>query len=192
MTEQQEKKSERKKHKKCIYTGRHTYSHIRESHKSPRLEAIIYTQRICKLEKKNALTTLWDKEPPKMPAWRPRHVPTSTSPRIPSGTDLYRPCAHCQSLCDSIMCISPVVSRRSYFLGVLYPLCLWRAFCPLFSEFPEPWGEGFDGDILYRAESSKVSHSVYFLAMNLCIAPICCISDESWARHGSMSMTEYH
>ena len=35
----------------------------------------------------------------------------------------------------------------------------------------EPRGEGFDGDILFRAECSKIFHSAYFLATALYLFP---------------------
>lgn len=38
-------------------------------------------------------------------------------------------------------------------------------------KFPEPWGEGFDVDILFRAECSKVSCFFAHLAVGLFACP---------------------
>lgn len=52
VAEQQYKKERAKgKAQETHIYGRHTNSHTRESHKSPKLEAVIHTQRIYKLEK---------------------------------------------------------------------------------------------------------------------------------------------
>ena len=42
-------------------------------------------------------------------------------------------------------------------------------FASSFAGFPELWGEGFDGEILFRAECSLGYHSAYCLAVSLCI-----------------------
>lgn len=52
----------------------------------------------------------------------------------PSGLELCRPvCGH--SLCGSL-CVSPVVSRRPSFLGVLHSLWILQSFHPLFRSVP--------------------------------------------------------
>lgn len=60
---------------------------------------------------------------------------------------------------QSHACISSAVFRRPCFPGVLHPFgyCILSAFSS--ERFPKRQGEGFDGDIPFRAESSKVSRS---------------------------------
>lgn len=72
------------------------------------------------------------------------------------------------------LCINPVVSTRSCFLGVFHPHWLLTMF--FFSsstEIFEPQGKGFDGDIPFRNEWSKVSHFLPGSGAGLCLLPYC-------------------
>lgn len=51
------KQTEEKEPKKYIYTQRHTCVHTQESHKSTKLDMMIYTQRNCKVKHKQCLDT---------------------------------------------------------------------------------------------------------------------------------------
>lgn len=65
----------------------------------------------------------------------------------------------CPCLCEFILLWS-YWSRRSCFLVVFHPSGSYTLFVSCSARNPEPWGEGFDGAILLRAECSKVSHSL--------------------------------
>ena len=78
-----------------------------------------------------------------------------------------------QALCMlpvSVSCSVPwsVVFWRPCFLGIpiLSDSCALSA--PSSSEFPEHWGEGFDGDIPFRTECFKVSHTLYNVCLCIC------------------------
>lgn len=63
------------------------------------------------------------------------------------------------------------------------------------AEFHEPWGEGFDGDTLFRAECPKVSHSWHKVYGSLYLFPSSAgrnFSDNDWTRHWAVSIAGYH
>lgn len=85
--------------------------------------------------------------------------PVSLYARILSDLNLCRPCACCQFLWGHV-CVSPVVSRKWYFLGIIYYLWLLHSFFPLF--YIDPWvlREECDKDFPFRSESPKLSFSL--------------------------------
>ena len=63
----------------------------------------------------------------------------------------------CESICGSaLLCLEGLISLLSSFYSGTYHLC---ASSP--AEFPDPRGGEFDGDIPFRIECSKVSHSAH-------------------------------
>ena len=58
------------------------------------------------------------------------------------------------------MWISPAVSRRSSFLVLSIPTGSYNHFVSSSADFNESWGTGFDGDISFITEFSKVLHSL--------------------------------
>jgi hypothetical protein len=85
------------------------------------------------------------------------------------------------------MCISPTVSRWPCFLSVFHPHWLLQ---PLYLSHTVPESWVFDGDIPYRAECSKVSHSLLWVSMLLSSTVGKGFSDDTWARHWCMSVAE--
>lgn len=81
---------------------------------------------------------------------------------------------------------------------VTHPLWLLNSLCLLIWGFPDPWGEGSDGDIPFRVECSKVSHSLLCIdTLSTCefFYPFSTTaegrsSDGGWASHWSMSIAE--
>ena len=63
------------------------------------------------------------------------------------------------------MCVSPVVSRSSCFLGIPSPLVLTIFLPPFLHSFLSPKGEGFNEDIPFRTEYSKLSYSLNIVWM---------------------------
>ena len=92
----------------------------------------------------------------------------STSPLstgFPSGLDLCGLSAHCYSLCEfisavALLCLEDLVSLVSSIPSGSYNLSASSS-----SGVPEPRGEEFDGDIPFRAECSKVAHSLYIVQL---------------------------
>ena len=67
--------------------------------------------------------------------------------------------------------------RRPCFLGVIYPFWL----LPSSVGFPEPCGEGLDGDIPFRAEWPKVFDSLHNVWLWVSVfVPICCWRELFW------------
>jgi hypothetical protein len=54
---------------------------------------------------------------------------------------------------------------------VTHPLWLLNSLCLLIWGFPDPWGEGSDGDIPFRVECSKVSNSLHILRLWVSVFP---------------------
>ena len=82
------------------------------------------------------------------------------------GPKQARPC--CLSLCEftvapALLCLEGLDSLVSS-----SPLAL-TLFLPLLPQFIEPWGDGFDGDIPFRAECSEVSPlHIFQLWVSIC------------------------
>ena len=87
--------------------------------------------------------------------------------------------AHCQSLWIHL-CVSSVF-RRPCFLVSSIPSGSYNLSTSSSPGFPELWWEGFDGDIPFRTECSKVSHCLpnVWLSVSL-IVPICCTRKLLW------------
>lgn len=99
----------------------------------------------------------------------------STSPfssRIPSDADLCRPCVCCLSLCKFI-CPSILLIQRALVFLVSSGSCTFSISSS--AGFFKPGGEGFDGDILFKAECSKLSHPPNIVCLWVFFfVPICC------------------
>lgn len=68
------------------------------------------------------------------------------------------------------LCQSSCVWRHCFF-SVLCPFSFHSLSTSSSAGFPEPWGKGFDGGILFRIESSKVSQSLHTVQLD---SYICC------------------
>lgn len=77
----------------------------------------------------------------------------------PSGTDLLHLCMLPQSLWVH-MCIIYVIFMKPCFIGILHPLWFLKSFCFLLKRVSWNMKEWCNGDILFRNESSNVSHSL--------------------------------
>lgn len=74
------------------------------------------------------------------------------------------------------MCLCLLVYGKPCFLGVLIPAGSFNLFASSSAEFPGPWGEGYEGDISFKAEYSKVSYSLHIV--NLWLVVLVLISCE--------------
>lgn len=82
-----------------------------------------------------------------------------TLPQSPMGSHVHRSCWF----------------RGTCSPGALRPLWLLHSSASSSSGFPGPWEEGFDGDILFRAEHSKVSCPLHTVRLWVSVlVPICC------------------
>jgi hypothetical protein len=118
-----------------------------------------------------------------------------------SGLDLCRPCACCNSLWVH-KCISPAVSRRPCFLGVLHPHWLLHSLSPLLQSFLNPEGS----DLMETSHLGlTVPRSLTLWSLPSCgslyLFPSAAgggFSDDGWARHWSCVilkvpwLTPYH
>lgn len=87
----------------------------------------------------------------------------------PSWLEPCRSCAVCHSLWEFI-CVWKTLFPWSY----PFPLPL-QSFCLLICIDPEPWGEWFDGDILFRTECSQISYYLHIVQLWVgVLPPICC------------------
>lgn len=81
--------------------------------------------------------------------------------------------------------------REPSLLDVLYSLWL-TLFTSSCTGFPEPWGEGFNGDISFRTESSKISHPLNITWMWASIFVfICCWKKFLWWWLSTAMIYEY-
>ena len=64
------------------------------------------------------------------------------------------------------MLVFLAVFRGAYFLDVLHPSGSYTLSTSSSSGLPELYGERFDGDIPFRTECSKVSHSLHIVQSN--------------------------
>ena len=107
-------------------------------------------------------------------------VSTSFSSR-PSDTDLYRPCACFNSLCEFTCTSVLLCSDGLCSLVSSIPFGSWTPSASSSIGFSEAWGEGFDGDISLVAKCFKVFYSLYFVQLwYSAFAPICCRSKILW------------
>lgn len=96
-----------------------------------------------------------------------------------SGADLGKPCACCHSLWVRL-CTNLVVSRRPWFLGVLYPFWLFHSFCILFHRVHWSGRDFMVTSLLGLGVPRSLS---LCLVVWLCISisvPICCRRNLLW------------
>lgn len=81
---------------------------------------------------------------------------------------------HAQTLWVCIS-VNPVKCWEETVFGAFLPTSSYSLFASSSIPFPDPWGEEFDGDISFRAEYSKVSHSLHYVWLWVAVfVPICC------------------
>ena len=90
------------------------------------------------------------------------------------------------------MCIQTVGVEGLVFLVPSFPSGLYT-FLPPLHRVPEPWWEGLDGQILFRAVFHGLSFSAYSLALGLCISSHLLQMEASliellWVRHRCASL----
>jgi hypothetical protein len=86
-------------------------------------------------------------------------VTSSFRSRTPTGADACRPCACCLRLCEfrsapALLCLEGIDLLMSSLSCGSYSFSIFSS-----TEFPETWGERFEGDISFRAECVKISQS---------------------------------
>lgn len=100
-----------------------------------------------------------------------------------SYADLHSPRACLFSLCVFIRTLLIFIYRVSYSPGILFSL--------LFCEFPWIPSEKFDGDISFRSFILCVISDCESLYLLLSAPGEICF-DDSWTKHPSLSLAEYH
>lgn len=109
---------------------------------------------------------------------------------IPSVLDLSWPCACCHSLSEFI-CVSVLLCLKGLVSSVSsIPTDSYNYFFSSSSEILEPRGKGFDGDIPFRNEWSKVPHSLPRPGTSLCVCSHTAgrsFSNDGQPRHWSMA-----
>jgi hypothetical protein len=97
-----------------------------------------------------------------------------------SDSDMSRLCECCQSLWV-YLCLSPAVSRRPCFIGVLHLFWLLDSVHFFFCKVSRDRGEKFDGDIPFKTQCYKVSYSLHIVQLWITIfVPISCRMKLLW------------
>lgn len=126
------------------------------------------------------------KNPTKTLNWKPLYI--CKGPDV----DLCWPCACCVSLCEFIC---PLIILILWGL-VLLISSIHFVSCTLSASystgFPDPWGEGYDGDIPFSVKYSKVSQSMSCgVSLYLLLSSErWSFSKDGWARQWSTSIAE--
>lgn len=111
--------------------------------------------------------------------------------------------SHCWCLCMLpqsrwvLTCISTYKQCREDAVSLVLFILSCSCICSVSSstEFPEPWGEGFDEDIIFKTPCSKITLCTLSSSVSPCEDPSAAgggISDDSSARHWSMGMAKCH
>lgn len=88
-------------------------------------------------------------------------------------------------------CVSPVVSRRPWFCGILLPLWLLCSFCLLFCRVLWALRGRIQWWHHFRVKCSKVSHSLYVFWLGISVftyIPCRSVSNDGWARQTYASL----
>jgi hypothetical protein len=106
------------------------------------------------------------------------------------GIDLCRPCAcshcSCKFICVPVWCVEKAV----IFLLFSIPPGSYSLSAHSFSVFPEPWWEG---NILFRAKYSKVSHFLHIVWLYISLfVPICFRKKMIWWWLSKAQIYEYN
>lgn len=114
-------------------------------------------------------------------------------PEVMSGLNLHRSWTQCHSLCK-LMCTCSVVSGKRYCLKTTHYLWFLQSFRPLWHG-SLALSEGREKDIPFRAEHSKVFHSLPFVQLWVSVVIITArksFSDEGWRTYWSMCIEIHH